>query len=394
MASDIHTRSTATMELRMKRVDVSGQQMAALVRGHDWSSTSLGPTETWPEALKLLLSIMMGSHQPMFVVWGVDHRIIYNDSYAEILASKHPEALGMPFFDVWHEIRADLEPIVAQAMSGESIFMDDIALLLDRKGFLEETHFSFSYTPVRDSDGRIIGIFCPCVETTGFVMSQRRLVERERELSVALSIQESLLDEKDVLLAEVNHRVKNSLQLVVSALSLQSRRIKDPVTKAAFEQAISRVRAITSVHERLYKSDNPLVVEMKTYLEGLAEDLAVTPETRHRMRVEVDDLTMRTERAIPLAIIVNELVTNCLKYAYPMDRPGPIVLSLLKRTDGMLELMVADEGVGMLNKEESGGGLGTRLVATMASQLGAAVDRSATEEGFKVSLVFSCEEPA
>lgn len=378
----------------MKRVDASGQQMAALVRGHDWSSTPLGLTDTWPEALKLLLSIMMGSHQPMFVVWGDDHRIIYNDGYAEILASKHPAALGMPFFDVWHEIRADLEPIVAQAMSGESVFMDDIELLMHRKGFPERTHFSFSYTPVRDPDGRVVGIFCPCVETTSLVMSQRRLLERERDLSEALSIQQSLLEEKDVLLAEVNHRVKNSLQLVVSALSLQSRRIKDSATKAAFEQAISRVRAITSVHERLYKSDNPLVVDMKTYLEGLADDLAVTPEMRERMRVEVDHVTMGTERAIPLAIIVNELVTNCLKYAYPEDRPGPIVLSLLKRNDGMLELTVADEGVGMLNKEESGGGLGTRLVATMASQLEAVVDRSATKEGFKVSLVFSREEPA
>ncbi|WP_061937310.1 sensor histidine kinase [Aureimonas sp. AU22] len=376
----------------MKRVDASGQRMAALVRGHDWSSTPLGSTDTWPEALKLLLSIMMGSHQPMFVVWGDEHRIIYNDGYAEILASKHPAALGMPFFDVWHEIRADLEPIVAQAMAGESVFMDDIELLMQRKGFPEETHFSFSYTPVREADGQVVGIFCPCVETTGFVMSQRQLLERERDLSEALAMHQTLLEEKDVLLAEVNHRVKNSLQLVVSALSLQSRRLKDPATKAAFDQAISRVRAITSVHERLYKSHNPLVVEMKAYLEGLADDLAVTPEMRERMKVDVDGISMRTERAIPLAIIVNELVTNCLKYAYPADRPGPIVLSLLKGSDDMLELTVADEGVGMLTKEESGGGLGTRLVATMASQLGATVDRSTTRDGFKVSLVFSREE--
>lgn len=378
----------------MKRVDARGQGMAALVLGNDWASTPFGPTATWPEALKLLLSIMMGSQQPMFVVWGDDHRIIYNDGYAEILASKHPRALGMPFFEVWHEIRADLEPIVFQAMSGASVFMDDIELRMHRKGFPEETHFSFSYTPVRDPSGRVVGIFCPCVETTGLVMSQRRLLERERELSDAIALQETLLEEKDVLLAEVNHRVKNSLQLVVSALSLQSRRLKDPATKAAFDQAISRVRAITSVHERLYKSENPLVVEMKAYLEGLADDLAVTPEMRDRMNVDVDGVSMKTERAIPLAIIVNELITNCLKYAYPADRPGPIVLSLLERDDGMLELTVADEGVGMLNKEETGGGLGTKLVATMASQLGAAVDRSATKEGFKVSLVFPREEPA
>jgi two-component sensor histidine kinase len=257
-----------------------------------------------------------------------------------------------------------------------------------RNGYPEATYWTFSYSAAHDDAGNIAGMFCACQETTASVESERMLRQREETLAEALEAREVLLEEKDVLLAEVNHRVKNSLQLVVSALSLQSRRIEDPATKAAFAQAITRVRAITSVHERLYRSGDPLVVDMKSYLEGLADDLVVTPEVRTRMQVAVEPVTMRTERAIPLAIIVNELVTNSLKYAYPADRPGPIVLSLRRVDDEMLELTVADQGVGMLAKEETGGGLGTKLVATMASQLGATVERRAANDGFRVSLTF------
>ncbi|WP_062016972.1 sensor histidine kinase [Aureimonas sp. AU4] len=213
---------------------------------------------------------------------------------------------------------------------------------------------------------------------------------REAALADALKAQENLLAQKDVLLAEVNHRVKNSLQLVVSALSLQARRLLDPALKAAFEQAISRVRAITSVHERLYRTDNPLVVEMADYLEGLCTDLAVNSELRDLLKVDVEPIHIRTERAIPIALIVNELVTNALKYAYPEGRSGPIVLSMKTKMDGMLELSVADEGVGF-SGETTSQGLGSRLVKTMASQIEGYVETQAAERGYRAAVIFPRE---
>lgn len=377
---------------RPKLFSMSDQRMASHLQSHDWSACHLGSPETWPESLQLLVGIMLNSQQPMFVIWGPENCLIYNDGYAEILSSKHPAACGAPFLEVWHEIRDDLIPIVEKALGGEPIFMEDIELTMERKGYPEETHFSFSYTPIRDGRGKVAGIFCPCVETTRYVLSERQLRLQDKEILEALETQKRMVEEKDLLLAEVNHRVKNSLQLVVSALSLQSRRLTDVATKEAFAQAITRVRAITSVHERLYKSGNPLVVDMKNYLQGLADDLAGTPEMRARMTVHADDFTLRTERAIPIAIIVNELVTNSLKYAYPMDRPGPIALSLIRKDDRVLELTVADEGVGMLNKEEAGGGLGSKLVATMATQLDATLVRQVTADGYSVTLAFPAEE--
>jgi PAS domain S-box-containing protein len=162
-----------------------GGEMGALIRAHDWAATPLGSPEDWPYGLKTLVGVTLGSNQPMFIAWGSDRTLLYNDAYAEILARKHPAALGHDFLEVWHEIRADLLPIVEQAYAGGSVHMDHITLIMERRGYPEETHFSFSYTPVRDESGTVAGFFCPCTEITGQIMAERRLAaetERQRRL--------------------------------------------------------------------------------------------------------------------------------------------------------------------------------------------------------------------
>lgn len=118
----------------------------------------------------------------MFMAWGPSRTLIYNDSYGAILGAKHPAALGSDVLDAWSEIRADLRPLVERAYGGESIQMDDIQFRMERNGYPEETHFSFSYTPVRDGDGPVLGFFCACSETTSQVLAERRaMAERERQ---------------------------------------------------------------------------------------------------------------------------------------------------------------------------------------------------------------------
>jgi PAS domain S-box-containing protein len=124
---------------------------------------------------------MLSSNQAMFVAWGPGRTLLYNDAYAEILAGKHPEALGRDFLEVWGEIRDDLVPIVEEAYAGRPVHMDDIELIMERRGHKEEAHFAFSYTPVRNEDGAVGGFFCACLETTQTVLVQRRgIAERER----------------------------------------------------------------------------------------------------------------------------------------------------------------------------------------------------------------------
>ncbi len=149
--------------------------MPALIRAHDWSKTSLGDIGQWPVALRTMVQLMLGSNQPMFLAWGSDRIWLYNDAFIPILGRKHPQALGRHAIDqVWAEARIDLQPLFDQVFSGTSVQMQDINLQLDRRGQLEEAHFAFSYSPVRDGE-RVVALFGTCIETTQQIMRERDL---------------------------------------------------------------------------------------------------------------------------------------------------------------------------------------------------------------------------
>lgn len=155
--------------------------MPSLMREYDWAASPLGRPETWSPALQTLVDLMLASHQPMFIAWGPQQIWLYNDAFVPILGQKHPEAMGSPAMVVWAEARDVLEPMFRRVFNGESVHMDDFALQLDRRGTLEEAHFSFSYTPVRDAHGTVCGLFGACIETTMKVLAGRQAVaDRER----------------------------------------------------------------------------------------------------------------------------------------------------------------------------------------------------------------------
>jgi hypothetical protein len=179
-----------------------GGETGALMRSHDWSDSPLGAPETWPPSLRSVVSLMLTSRFPMFVAWGPELAILYNDAYAPILGTRHPHAMGHPFREVWPEIWDDIEPLVARAMIGESTFHENLHLVTERHGFPEDTWHTLSYSPVRDESGTIGGMFCTCTETTEKVQADRRadfhvdLSERLGGLSepraIALAAAESL----------------------------------------------------------------------------------------------------------------------------------------------------------------------------------------------------------
>ena len=154
--------------------------MGALMRAHDWSASPLGPPETWPQSLKLVVGLLLNSKFPMFVAWGPQLGFLYNDAYAEILGAKHPAALGARFQDIWSEIWPDISPLIDAAMAGEATYREDLPLLLNRRGYEEQTWFTFSYSPVRDESGAVAGMFCAVAETTGRVLADRRLSEEKQ----------------------------------------------------------------------------------------------------------------------------------------------------------------------------------------------------------------------
>ncbi|QYG03755.1 MULTISPECIES: PAS domain-containing protein [Massilia] len=158
-----------------------GGMMGAMMRAHDWSASPLGSPRQWPQALRTVVGLMLNSKFPMFVAWGGELGFLYNDSYISILGDKHPTSLGKRFHDVWAEIWHDIHPLIVRALRGEASYMDRLPLRMRRHGYDEDTWFRFSYSPVRDEDGTVAGMFCACVEMTGEVLAQRyREEENER----------------------------------------------------------------------------------------------------------------------------------------------------------------------------------------------------------------------
>ncbi|RZL29118.1 MAG: PAS domain-containing sensor histidine kinase [Sphingomonas sp.] len=148
--------------------------MGAAMRAHDWANSPLGVPDSWPQPLKTLVGLILAANQPMFIGWGDDHILLYNDGYAPMLANRHPDALGRPFFDVWPEVRDELTPLFDAVVRGEPVHMADLVLDLDRPGRDRQAHFAFSYTPVRNETGAVAGLFCACIETTDSVVAERR----------------------------------------------------------------------------------------------------------------------------------------------------------------------------------------------------------------------------
>lgn len=155
---------------------IGGGELGALMRSMDWSKTRLGPPETWPESLAISLNACLNSRFPILIWWGPELVMLYNDAYRQIIGSKHPAALGNPGRDCWSEIWTTIGPMLDAVLNrGESTWSDDLLLLLQRHGYLEECYFTFSYSPIRDRAGRIGGVFTPVKETTRQVIGERRM---------------------------------------------------------------------------------------------------------------------------------------------------------------------------------------------------------------------------
>ncbi len=158
--------------------------MADMIRQYDWASHALGPMEGWPIALRFAVETVLSSHFPKCLVWGSGLTTLYNDAFRPILGQK-PEALGRPFNEVWAEAWPVVSPLAHRAFEGESTFIEDFPLTVNRNGYDEQTYFTFCYSPVRDEAGVVVGLMDTVIETTGKVNAERQL----REATVLLSQQ-------------------------------------------------------------------------------------------------------------------------------------------------------------------------------------------------------------
>ncbi len=242
---------------------------------------------------------------------------------------------------------------------------------------------------VKDLQGAFLDLLDRAVAQAVQDTALRRERDRaEQELRESRDRLEALATRQSLLLREVNHRVANSLQLIGSLLELQARRTEDLDARDALRGAAERVEAVSLVHRRLYTSDDVSHVEMDQYLAGLVEELqrSVGAEAETcSIRLRADPARVKTDQAVALGLVVNELVTNAAKYAYPGQGGGEVRVDLRKH-DGTLTLTVEDDGVGLPEGAPQGSGLGAVIVAAMARTARASIETVQALPGTRVIL--------
>ena len=212
----------------------------------------------------------------------------------------------------------------------------------------------------RNGEGRIIGFRGFCLDVSERKRAEGRIWTSLREI--------------EVLLREVHHRVKNNLQVVQSLLNLQARKIKDPQALEVFKQSRDRIRAMSLVHEKLYQSPDLSQIDMADYLRNLSISLFHSSQINLdtvNLTVEVEEVRVGIDKAVPLGLIINELISNGLKHAFPGGRAGEIRVGLALVDKGMIRLTVGDNGVGFprdvdFRKTDS---MGFQVVMALVQQL-------------------------
>jgi PAS domain S-box-containing protein len=254
-------------------------------------------------------------------------------------------------------------------------------------------------SPLEDGQGKVLHHFLSYLDITRRYEAEEDLrllthqleakVEaRTRDLQQANAVLTRLLEEKQMLLAEVNHRAKNSLSIASSLLSIQGRRQPDPSVQALFHEARDRIMAMARVHDLLSKSESSQRVNLATYLGDLCE--ALRPITEHddcvSLVTEVDaDILVHADVAIPLGIVATELITNAVKYAFPAPDCGTIAVRACRASPDEVELVISDDGKGMSDPRE--GSLGYSLVDALVRQIHGEMEISG-ESGVAVSIRF------
>jgi two-component sensor histidine kinase len=236
----------------------------------------------------------------------------------------------------------------------------------------------------------------------------RRLERAFNDAATAISANQdelrAALRQRDLLMAEIHHRVKNNLQIVASLLNLQAGRLRDPAAKAEFGTARDRVQALATLHRHLYTNRTFEAIALRPFLEELCQQLfsalGEVPGRRIRLVIEAPELEIVTDQAVSLALLVTEAVTNSIKHAFPdgEDGPGGGTITIAVHTEPTAEegedgddvlLAIRDDGQGMQEPEEGGGGIGMTLIRGFAQHLGGEIERHpGPGQGTELSLRF------
>ena len=284
-------------------------------------------------------------------------------------------------------LKAEQQDLLTRLRTGETVIIETERLAKGGR----PVAVILNAAPVLDSTGKMVGISAALIDITKRQKMEQQLREREQNLSV-------LLKEKQTLVREIHHRVKNNLQVIVSLLSLHASQANDSRVVEALSEAGGRVQAIARLHETLYASDTLAEINFGEYLQHLTNELqCLHGRAEITVQVFTDDIVLSMDTAIPLGLIANELILNCFKHAFLSDRGGRVTVSVEYARDSVgsgesldeaaIRLRVQDNGRGLppgldINNTDS---LGFRLVQLLGQQLHAQV-QAHMEAGLKFTV--------
>lgn len=221
-------------------------------------------------------------------------------------------------------------------------------------------------------------------------MAEKELLGSEQQLRQSLA-------EKEALLKEIHHRVKNNLQIVSSLLYLQEEAMQDPKGVELLRESQNRVKSMALIHEQLYGTDDLAKIDFGSYVHSLTANLfdayAIDPACL-RLAINADDISLGVDMAVPCGLIINELVSNAIKHAFPPDTIGTIEIMIRIKGTGQMEIVVADDGVGLVSKPDTAASptLGLRLIDTLTAQLDGQLNVE-TGKGTRFSIIFNIPDP-
>ena len=297
----------------------SGGEMGKLTLEKDWSQNPVGPIDTWPQSLRIILSIVLRSKFPKFLWWGAELTCFYNDAFRPSLGEngKHPDLLGMSGKEGWPEIWDAINPILMNVLENdESIFFEDQLIPITRNGHLEDVYWTFSYTPVIDESGKPAGILVTTIETTDKVNAFQKIKNSEERLNFALNAADlgSWYLNPETNKVEVNGRLKNWFGLKSENLQLNSaldniverdkKRVEQTIAKALqpdsngdYEIEYHIVNPETKEERKVLAKGKALFDEKGTayHFSGILQDITLQAKTFKNLEKAEERLRLATE---------------------------------------------------------------------------------------------------
>jgi PAS domain S-box-containing protein len=304
-----------------------------------------------------------------------DNPIVFaNDAFLKLTGYKREEVLGRNcrFLQGPDTDRAAVAQIREAINHKSDIAIDILNYTSDGRSFWNALYLS----PVSNEEGELQFYFASQLDVSDRKLSEHRMAAEKERFEEAVRARtaelKAALDAQTMLIHEVDHRVKNNLQMISSLIVMQSRSIPDENIKRSLRAMLERIEAVSTVHRRLYQSDDVTQFNVSDFMRDLVTDL-LAASGREEIKSEFDlvDVTIPADKATPVALMVNELVTNALKHAFTANGAGPKISVVLRGTSDSFVVEVADNGKGMPADHETSqdASFGNRLIKSLVRQL-------------------------